>query len=68
MIVLMIARPSSNMDQAGLESRSLGQILEKSCLHSVDHIYGSIFMKLCQNDCLDDILAKFEYESYGVKN
>ena len=37
------------MGQIGLSSRSLDQILEKSCVHSKGHSFDPIFMKLCQN-------------------
>ena len=50
------------------KSRSLGQILEKSCLHSRDHIFGNIFLKLGQNICLEDILVKFDHGWGGVKS
>jgi len=49
------------------ESRSLGQIIDKSCLHSMRHIYGPIFMKLCQKDCLDNDPTKFESGSCSVR-
>ena len=38
------------------KTRSLGQILEKSCVGSSSHIFGPITMKLDQNVCLDEIL------------
>ena len=31
------------------KNRSLGQILEKPCVHSRGHRFGHKFMKLCQN-------------------
>jgi len=37
------------MGGAGSISRSLGQILEKSCLHSRGHYFGQIVFKLDQN-------------------
>jgi len=68
MFVLTISRPSSNMGHVGSKTRSPGQILGNSCLHSRGHICDTIFMKLCQNVCFDNILAKFEYGSGRVKN
>ena len=55
------------MDNVGLTSRSPGQILEKSFLHSRGHICHRIFMKHGQNVCFDNIYAHFEYESCRVK-
>ena len=37
------------MGHVGSKSRSLGQILEKSCVHSKSHIFSPINMKLSQN-------------------
>ena len=37
------------------ETRSLGQILEKPCVHSRGHIFSFIIIKLGQNVCLDEI-------------
>jgi len=55
MFVLTISRPSSNMGHVGSKTRSPGQILENSCLHSRGHICNSNLMKLCQNVCFDNI-------------
>jgi len=38
-----------------LTSRSPGQILEKSCLHSRGHICDRIFMKHGPKVCIDNI-------------
>ena len=48
------------MDHVGSKTRSLGQIIEKPCEHSRGHIFGLIIMKHAQNDCLNEILVKFE--------
>ena len=48
-------------------SRSLSPILEKSCLHSRDNIFGQIFLKLGQNVCFDDFLVKFDHGLGRVK-
>ena len=55
MFVLTISRLSSNMGHVGSKTRSPGQILGNSCLHSRGHICDQILMKLCQNVCLDNI-------------
>ena len=47
--------------------RSLGQILEKPCVPSRDHIFSPIIMKLGQNVCLDKISHEFENGSCRVK-
>ena len=60
MIVLTISRSSSNMGDIGSETRSVGQI-EKPCEHSRGHSFGPIFIRLAQNDHLDNISVKFEY-------
>ena len=67
MFVLIISGSSSNMGGVGSKSRSLGQILEKSCLHSKGHIFSAIFLKLAQNVCLDNISVKFDHGWGGVK-
>jgi len=56
------------MGHVGLKTRSPGQILGNSCLHSKGHICDPMLMKLCQNVCLDNILAKFEYGLCQSKN
>ena len=61
MIILTISQLSSNMDDVGSKTRSVGQIMEKPCEHSRGHSFGQIFIKLAQNDCLDNISVKFEY-------
>ena len=55
MFVLTISRPSSNMDHVRSKTRSLGQILGNSCLHSRGHISNPILMKHCQTVCFDNI-------------
>ena len=61
MIILTISQLSSNMGDVGSKTRSVGQIMEKPCEHSRGHIFGPIFIKLAQNDHLDNISVKFEY-------
>jgi len=46
------------MSHVGLTSRSPGQIIEKSCLHSTGHICGRIFMKLGQNEAIKKGILK----------
>ena len=68
MIILTISQSSSNMGDIGSETRSVGQIMEKPCEHSRGQSFGPIFIKLAQNDHLDNISVKFEYRSCRVKN
>ena len=68
MFVLIKSRISLKMGQFKLKTRSLGQILEKPCMHSRDHILSLIILKLGQNVCLDKISDDFEIGSCQVKN
>ena len=61
MIVLTMYRSSSNMDDVGSKTWSVGQIMEKPCEHSRGHSFDPIFITLAQNDHLDNISVKFEY-------
>ena len=44
----MKSRGHLRLGQIGLSSRSVGQILEKSFLHSKGHSFDPIFMKLSE--------------------
>ena len=55
-------------DSAVSVTRSLGQILEKPCVHSRGHILSQIILKLGQNVCLNKILDEFENGSCRVEN
>ena len=59
---------SSKLGHIGSKTRSVGQIIGKPCEHSRGHIFSPIFMKLGQDDCLDEISDEFEIGSHGVKN
>ena len=48
MSIIIISRSSSKQDHVGSKTRSLGQILEKPCVHSKRHSFDPKFMKLCQ--------------------
>ena len=47
-------------DCVGSKTMSLGQILEKSCVHSKGHIFSPIIMKHGQNVCLDKSQTSLE--------
>ena len=64
----MKSRTSSKFSQVGSKTRSLGQILQKSCAYSRGHILSWILMKLGQNVCIDEISDEFEIGSCRVKN
>ena len=61
MINLTISQLSLNMGDVGSKTRSVGQIMEKPCEHSRGHSFGPVFIKLAQNDHLDNISVNFEY-------
>ena len=47
--MIIISRSDSKLGYVGSKPRSVGQILEKSCVHSRGHSFDSKFMKLYQN-------------------
>ena len=49
MLIIIISRSSSKLGHVGSKTRSLGQILEKHCVHSKEHSFDPKFMKVCQN-------------------
>ena len=56
------------MGDVGSKTRSVDQIMEKPCEHSRGHSFGQIFIKLVQNDHLDNTFVKSEYGSCRVRN
>ena len=60
-------RTDLKMGHVGSETRSLGQILEKSYVLSGRHSFDPICMKLCQNVCHHEISDRFETGPYQVK-
>ena len=50
MIILTISQSSLNMGEVGSKTRLVDQILEKPCKHLRGHSFGSIFIKLAQNE------------------
>ena len=49
MLMIIISRSPFKLGHVGSKTRSLGQILEKPCVHSKGHRFDHKFMKLCQN-------------------
>ena len=64
----MKSRMSFKMDHVGSKMRSLGQMLEKSCVPFRGHILSQIIMKLGQNFCLDETSHEYEKGSCLIKN
>ena len=56
------------MGQVRSKTRSVGQILEKPCVHYRGHIVSQIIVKVGQNVCLDEILDECENRLCQVKN
>ena len=52
----------------GQKIRSPGQSALKPCSSSRGNSFALVFMKLKQNDSLDEISVKFEYGSHQIKN
>ena len=52
MCVVIKSRSEFKMGHVGSNTRSLGQVLEKTCVLSRRHSFDPVFMKLCQNDFL----------------
>ena len=68
MFAFMKSQANMKMDHVGSKSRSIGQILEKLCVRSGDHIFSPIIMKLGQNVCHDETSDKIEIQSCVIKN
>ena len=51
-----------------MSDQKLGQVLEKSCVHSRGHIFSPIIIKVAQNVCLDKILMSLKMGHVGFKN
>ena len=48
MLMIIISRSSLKLGPGGSKTRSLGQILEKHCVHSRRHSFNPKFMILCR--------------------
>ena len=49
MIISIKSRPDLKLSHIGSKTRSLGQIMERPCVHSGGHNYDQKFIKMCQN-------------------
>ena len=63
MFIFIKTRPSLKLGHVRSKTRSLGQILEKPCVYNCGFIFHWIFVKLCQNVCLNNTEVKFKYGS-----
>ena len=68
MLMIIISRSSSKLGHVGSKTRSLGQTLEKPCVHCRGHRFDHKFMKLCQNVNHHNVQVRFETGSCCVKN
>ena len=57
-----------NMGHVGSRTMTLGQISSKLCVQYKNCSFASVFMKLHQNVCLDNVSVKFENGSCGSKS
>ena len=48
MLIIIISRSDSKLCHVGSKTRSLGQILEKPCVHSRGHSFDHKFIKLSE--------------------
>ena len=68
MFALVISWMGLKIGHVGSKSRSLGQILEKPCVHCRGHIFSPIPLKFTKNVCPNDILDQFENVLCWLKN
>ena len=66
MSVIIISRSGSKLGHVGSKTRSIGQILEKPCVHYKVHSFVSNVVKLCQNVNHHNISVKFETGSCWI--
>ena len=60
MLIIIISRLSLKLGHVGSKTRSLGQILDKHCVHSKRHSFDPKFMKLWLNVNHNNVLVRFE--------
>ena len=68
MLIIIISRSDSKLGHVRSKIRSLGQILEKPCVHPRGLSFDSKFTKLYQNVNDHNIKVKSETGSCWVKN
>ena len=67
MLMIKISRSISKLGHVGSKPRSLGQILEKPCVHSRGHSFDLNFMKLYQNANDHNVKVKVKLGHVGSK-
>ena len=60
MLIIIMSRSNSKLGHVESKTKSLGQILEKPCVHSRGYSFDSKFMKLYHNVNDYHIKVKFE--------
>ena len=68
MIALTKSEANLQLGHVGSKTRSLGQFLEKACVHSRGHIFRQILISRGWNVSPVKILDEFENVSCGVRN
>ena len=68
MLIIIMSRSSLKLGHVGSKTRSLGQILEKPCVHSRGHSFDLKFTKLYQNVNDHNIQVESETGSCWIKN
>ena len=63
MLLIIISRSGLKLGHGGSKTRSLGQIVEKPCVHSKRHSFDTKFMKLCQIINHHNVKVMFEIGS-----
>ena len=67
MLMIIISRSSLKLGNVGSKTRSLGQILEKPCVHIKRHSFDPMIMKLCKIFYHHNIKVRFETGSWWSK-
>ena len=63
MLMIIISRSSLKLGYVGSKTRSIGQILEKTCVHSKTNSFDPKFMKLRQIVNHYNVYVRFEIGS-----
>ena len=67
MFFFIKSRPELKVGCVGSKTRSLGQFLEKQCIHSRRHSFDPIIMKLCKNVYLNESRPELKRGHVGSK-
>ena len=67
-IIITMSRSDLKLGHVGSNTRSLGQILEKPCVHYRGHSFDPEVMKVYQNANDHNMYVKFETGSWWIKN